>query len=310
LRYSQFETDIQFYLPRMDKVYLDSKGNFGVSEGVPDRSPASPTIPSDAMHLFTLSIPAYTLTTAEVGIDFVDQRRYTMRDIGRIETRLNQVEYYTALNFLETEANNTQILDTASPYNPRWKAGYLVDGFANTRMSRNDSAEYRASVDIPHRCLRPGFSQGNAALSHDGTSTTVKTGDLVTLPYTNTAAITQTQYSGTVNVNPYNVFNWTGSMALSPSTDEWMDIERRPEVVINNDGEFDAMKAALEPQLGTVWGAWETHWTGGQPSHDSYYTPSSTPSVIFTWSIITIMTWLTTSPMSFPSTPYSTKLWF
>ena len=272
-RYSQFETDIQFYLPRMDKVYLDSKGNFGVAEGIPDRSPGVPAIPSDAMHLFTLSIPPYTLTTAEVGIEFIDQRRYTMRDIGRIDTRLNQVEYYTALNFLETEAQNTQILDTASPYNPRWKAGYLVDGFANTRMSRNDSAEYRASVDIANRTLRPGFSQGNAGLEHHATSTTVKTGDLVTLPYTNTAAITQTQYSGTVNVNPYNVFNWTGSMALSPSTDEWMDIERRPEVVINNDGEFDAMVQALQPQLGTVWGSWTTNWSGGGGHWDNQYTP-------------------------------------
>ena len=272
-RYSQFETDIQFYLPRMDKVYLNSKGVFGVAEGVPARDPATPEIPSDAMHLFTLSIPPYTLTTAEVGIDFIDQRRYTMRDIGRLDTRLNQVEYYTALNFLETEAQNTQILDTATPFNPRWKAGYLVDAFANTRMSRSDSAEYRASVDIPHRCLRPGFSQGNAALEHDATSTTVKTGDLVTLPFTHSAIISQTQYSGSVNVNPYNVFNWTGSMAISPSTDEWMDIDRRPEVVLNNDGEFDAMVAALQPQLGTVWGSWTTNWSGGGGHWENQYTP-------------------------------------
>ena len=272
-RYSQFETDIQFYLPRMDKIYLDSKGNFGVSEGIPDRSPVGPAIPSDAMHLFTLSVPAYTLTTGEVGIGFVDQRRYTMRDIGKLDTRLNQVEYYTALNFLENEAQNTQVLDTDN--NPRWKSGYMVDGFANTRMSRNGSAEYRASVDIANRTLRPGFSQGNAELSHHATSTTVKTGDLVTLPYTNTAAISQTQYSGTVNVNPYNVFNWTGSMALSPSTDEWMDIERRPEVVLNNDGEFDAMVEALQPQLGTVWGSWTTNWSGGGGHWDMEYTPGT-----------------------------------
>jgi hypothetical protein len=55
-----------------------------------------------------------------------------------------------------------------------------------------------------------------------------------------------------------------------------MDIDRRPEVVINNDGEFDAMVAALQPQLGTVWGSWETHWTGGgQASHESTYTPGT-----------------------------------
>ena len=138
-----------------------------------------------------------------------------------------------------------------------------------------DSAEYRASVDIPHRCLRPSFAQGNAELAHHATSATVKTGDLVTLPYTHSAVISQTQHSGNINVNPYNVFNWTGSIVLSPSTDQWLDIERRPEVVINNDGEFDAMVAALQPQLGTVWGSWTTHWSGGGGGggYEMQYTP-------------------------------------
>jgi hypothetical protein len=275
IRYSQFETDIQLYLARMDKVYINSAGVFGVSPGVPSRNAKAPGIPKDAMHLYTLSIPPYTLTPGEVGVEYIDQRRYTMRDIGHLDTRIGQVEYYAALNFLETEAQNKQILDTASPYSLRWKSGYLVDGFANTRMSNSGSPEYRASVDIPNRTLRPSFSQGNAALAyHAAGSGTTKTGDLITLPYTSSAIISQTQYSGTINVNPYDVFNWTGSVALAPSTDEWMDIDRRPEVVINNDGEFDAMVAALQPQLGTVWGSWETHWTGGgQQSHESYYTP-------------------------------------
>ena len=274
-RFSQFETDIQFYLPRMDKVFLDSKGKFGVTVGVPARNPEAGHCPSDSMHLYTLSIPAYTLTTAEVGVEFIDQRRYTMRDIGRLDTRVGQVEYYTALNFLETEAQNRQILDTDN--NPRWKAGYLVDGFANTRMSKSWSKEYRASVDIPNRTLRPAFSQGNAAMVHHASSSTQKTGDLVTLPYSTAALISQTQYSGQINVNPYNVFNWTGSMALSPSTDEWIDIDRRPQVTINNDGEFDAMVQALQPQLGTVWGAWKTHWSGGGGGgYNAVYTPGTT----------------------------------
>ena len=261
-RFSQFETDIQFYLPRIDKVYLDSKGVFGISPGVPSRYPSQPDIPSDSMHLYTLSIPAYTLTPAEVDIEFIDNRRYTMRDIGRIDNRVNQVEYYSVLNFLETEAQNKQVLDASN--NPRWKSGYLVDGFSNTRMSNSSSPEYRASVDIKNRTLRPPFAQGNAAMAYHASSTTTKTGDLVTLPYTSAAIISQTQYSGQINVNPYDVFNWTGSLALTPSTDEWRDIDRRPEVVINNDGEFDAMKAALQPEVGTNWGSWSTNWTGQQ----------------------------------------------
>ena len=274
IRYSQFETDMQFYLPRMDAVYINSKGEFGVSPGVPARIPEAPAIPKDAMHLYTLSITPYTLDPGEVGVEYIDQRRYTMRDIGHLDTRIGQVEYYAALNFLETEAQNKQILDTSSPYSLRWKSGYLVDGFANTRMSKSWSPEYRASVDIPNRTLRPSFSQGNAALEYTaGSSGTTKTGDLITLPYTSSALISQTQYSGTINVNPYDVFNWTGSMSLAPSTDEWMDIDRRPEVVINNDGEFDAMVAALQPQLGTVWGSWQANWSGGGSSSHRVYTP-------------------------------------
>ena len=262
-RFSQFETDIQFYLPRIDKVYLDSKGKFGVAGGVPSRYPTAPDVPSDAMHLYTLTIPAYTLTPAEVLIEFIDQRRFTMRDIGRIEKRVNQVEYYSVLSFLEAEAQNKQILDASN--NPRFKSGYLVDSFAHTGMSNSASVEYKASVDIKSRTLRPGFAQGNAGLAyHAATSSTVKTGDLVTLPYTHTPVITQSQYSGSINVNPYDVFNWTGSMTLTPSTDTWRDIDRRPEVVINNDSEFDAMLANLQPQVGTVWGEWSTNWTGSR----------------------------------------------
>ena len=259
---TQFSTDIQFYLPRIDKVYLDSAGVFGISPGVPAIYPAAPDIPSDAMHLYTMTIPAYTLTPAEVTVDFIDQRRYTMRDIGKIDRRVNQIEYYSVLSFLEAEAQNKQVLDTSN--NARWKSGYLVDSFANTRMSNSSSVEYKAAVDFKSRTLRPAFSQGNAALAYHASSTTQKTGDLVTLPYSSTAMITQAQYSGNINVNPYDVFNWTGGMTLTPSTDEWRDIDRRPEVVINNDAEFDAMMNNLLPQVGTVWGEWSTNWTGSR----------------------------------------------
>jgi len=267
VRFSQFSTNIQYYLPRIDKIYLDSKGVFGVAPGVPAVFPVEPEIPTDSMHLYTLSIPAYTLTPDEVTVKFIDQRRYTMRDIGRIDKRISQIEYYSVLSFLEAEAQNKQILDGSN--NPRFKSGYLVDAFSNTRMSNSGSSEYRASIDIPNRILRPPFAAGNAPLEYvPGSSATQKTGDLLTLPYTtNTTAsnvISQTQYSGQINVNPYDVFNWTGSMTLTPSSDEWRDIDRRPEVVINNDGEFDSMMNALEPQLGTVWGDWSTNWSGNR----------------------------------------------
>ena len=61
------------------------------------------------MHLYDLFIPAYTFNTSDVKIKRIDNRRYTMRDIGRLEQRLENVEYYTQLSLLEAEAQNMQI---------------------------------------------------------------------------------------------------------------------------------------------------------------------------------------------------------
>jgi hypothetical protein len=259
---TQFETDIQYYLNRIDKVYLDKNGEFGVLEGVADLDPKDPGTPKDAMVLYHLFVPAYTLTPSEVNVKYIDNRRYTMRDIGKLDRRIGNLEYYTTLNLLEKEAENKQILDVGG--NARWKSGFLVDSFTSTNVARASSNEFRAGIDRDNGTLRPLFKEGNIGFNYDVTSTTQKTGDLVTLPYTTTAIISQTQSSGSINVNPFDVFNWTGSVSLSPSSDEWKDTDQRPQVIINQDGVFDAMRdiANASVATGTVWNSWQTNWAG------------------------------------------------
>jgi len=262
---TQFETDIQYYLNRVDKVYLDKNGEFGVLEGVSALEPKAPGIPKDAMVLYHLYVPAYTLNPEEVNIKFIDNRRYTMRDIGKLENRINNLEYYTTLSLLETDASQKQIINGMG--NPRWKSGFMVDSFTSTNTARVASPEFKSCIDRETGTLRPLFSEGNANLIFNDTlSTAQKTGDLITLPYTNTTLITQTQSSSTINVNPYEVFNWTGTVTLSPSSDEWKDIDRRPQVIINNDGVYDAMLAIANESVatGTVWNSWQTNWTGSE----------------------------------------------
>ena len=63
------------------------------------------------MHLYTLFLPAYTLDTADVGIEHVDNKRYTMRDIGRIEKRIetDRILYSTFIvRNVVTEFTNTR----------------------------------------------------------------------------------------------------------------------------------------------------------------------------------------------------------
>ena len=79
------------------------------------------------MHLFTLSLSPFTFSTDEILIEQVDNRRYTMRDIGKLERRIDNLEYYTQLSLLETQTENLQIQD-ADGFD-RFKNGFIVDNF-------------------------------------------------------------------------------------------------------------------------------------------------------------------------------------
>ena len=51
-------------------------------------------------------MPSYTLNTEDVKVEREDNKRYTMRDIGSLERRIKNVEYYTQLSLLEASTHN------------------------------------------------------------------------------------------------------------------------------------------------------------------------------------------------------------
>jgi hypothetical protein len=265
---SIFRTHISYYLNRIDKFYIDKDGYFGVTKGVSAINPEKPEDPKDSMVLYEVFVPAYTVSPEEVSLTILDNNRYTMRDIGKIEKRVNNLEYYTSLSLLEREAEGAQILDgvTASP---RFKNGFIVDSFATHSVANVLNTDYRASIDRQNKTLRPLFNQDNVRLVYDeDNSTTQRTGAMVTLPYSEAVLAYQSKGTGTINVNPYDVFEWTGSIEMSPSSDEWIDTTRRPDLVVDQEGVYDAMMAIIDETdaVGTNWNSWTTNWTGSTSS--------------------------------------------
>ena len=271
--------DFEYYLPRIDKIFLDKEGAFKVLKGASSLDPQVPKSLDGAMHLYTLDIPAYTLSTDDIKINIVDNRRYTMRDIGKLESRIENVEYYTQLSLLETAAQNLQIQDSEGF--DRFKNGFIVDNFTGHNVGDPKNRDYKAAMDMAKGELRPTFSEdavklieadedGTSILAADRTSANYqKTGDCLTLPYTETTLIDQPFASKTVNVNPFDVFNWSGSVALTPPSDEWKETNRAPELVINNTGAFDSMVSGLPIdqqnqgiEIGSVWNEWQDMWSG------------------------------------------------
>ena len=264
---SNIQYDFDFYLGRVDNLFLTSNGDFKVVSGTPAEDPEPPKAIENAMKLAELTFPAYMLDIEDAKLTKEDNRRYTMRDIGRLEQRIENVEYYTALNLLEAEAQSLEIQDSNGLN--RFKSGFLVDNFKGHSTGDVQHPDYRNSMDMEFGELRPKYKMKGITLSEQNTTDTQrtadnyqKTGDMITLPYTHIVAVQQPYATRVENLNPVLNFTWTGICKLSPSGDEWFETERAPALIINREGNFDTVLAQNRNSLGTVWNAWQTQWSG------------------------------------------------
>ena len=271
--------DLEYYLSKRARVYITSTGRFKVVSGTSAIEPTFGDDLEDAMHLYDVFLPAFTFDTSTIKVNSIDNRRYTMRDIGNIHKRLENVEYYTQLSLLETNAQNLQIQD-ADGFD-RFKNGFIVDNFTGHGIGDVADNNYSVSMDMAAGELRPAHHMDNtnliesdSALANSDAMTTAirttngyqKTGDLITLPYTEEAYITQPFASTTVNLNPYDVISYVGQVTITPDQDEWMETEVLPEMTIDIPGVFDTLttEAGANVQslnLGTVWNEWNNNWS-------------------------------------------------
>ena len=262
-----FTSDITHYLPRIDKLVVTRTGEFKTILGVPSENPVSPEVSDDAMAIYDLRLRPYVFNTSDVKPVIVENKRYTMRDIGNIEKRVKNLEYYTSLSLLEQSAASTQIMTGNTE---RLKNGFIVDSFKGHSIGDSGNIDYSASVDRTKGHLRPKFDERNVNLIRkageaNGTSNkALKSKSIVTLPFTETNYVNQPYSSNYSNVNPYAVFSWAGTIELSPDTDEWKEVDIRPPVIIDDSEQYEQFKKMAEEEgiLGTVWNEWETNWTG------------------------------------------------
>ena len=263
-----FLSSFDYYLPQNGALFLDSEGNFKTVLGGAGENPEKPSSILDAMHLADFRLPQYTFAPLDIGVLKKKNRRFTMKDIGRISDRVENLEYYTQLNMLEKTTESFQMQDADGL--DRFKNGFIVDNFTGHNVGNSLHTDYQCSMDFAAGVLRPEFKHRTIemaeSVSTDALRTTAgyqKTGDLITLPYTESTFITQPYASRIENVNPFNVIAWIGSIALDPSSDIWKDTSRMPNLIINREGNYDTFIARNGGNaINTIWNEWETFWTG------------------------------------------------
>ena len=261
------------YLDRIDGIFLDKKGNFVVKEGNSSLNPSKPDPIEDAVPLFYAYIPAFTKTNKDVRITPVDNRRYTMRDIGKLEKRIERLEYYTTLSILEQQALNMQVKDEIGL--DRFKSGFFVDNFEAHKVGNLKSLDYRCAVDPQQSVLRPQSKEDSVRLSEVNTRQDQrsvagyqKTGHMVTLPYTPLALLGNNFASGKLNPNPFVVLQYVGDSTLSPSIDQWYDQSQEPVVVDTNTDLFNIFlaKENVKESLSSIHNSFIINWVGASSS--------------------------------------------
>ena len=266
--------DIEYYLARIDDLYLDNNGNFINKKGNPSLTPQEPEGSlANAMKVGQLTMPAYVRDLEDVVFERSTNRRYTMKDIGQLENRIQNVEYYTQLSLLETDTANLFIPDGSG--NNRLKNGFLVDNFTSHDIGQPFHPNYQCSIDFSFGELRPQHYTTNVSLVYKEEPTNYIKGDLLMLDFTDQLLVEQPYAAVSENVNPFAVVSWVGLMNIFPASDDWVDEKRLPETLTPVEGDYSATITALgaDPNTGfapTEWNAWETQWSSTRVRRRSF----------------------------------------
>ena len=240
---------MSYYLPRIDKLVLtpgldedgiarDKRGKFEIIQGVGSLQPGVPATIDNSMHVANIILPAYLYDPDDARVVLVDNRRYTMRDIGKIEDRVENLEITTSLSLLELDTKTLQVQDADGL--SRFKTGFFVDDFKSNAFVdvdnddckvdvKTDDKELRVPLDFftvkPELALSPDINTNTADFSSNLNlldSNLQKTGDLITLKYEEDGWIEQPLASRVENVNPFNMVEYIGFIELNPSADTWV----------------------------------------------------------------------------------------
>jgi len=279
--------DISYYTSRIDLIVLNQLGDASIIQGVAGTDPKRPQLPKDSIELYEINKPGYLYSLDDLDITENNQRGYKMQDIGELEARIKNIEYYTALTMLEKETSEKQLFDGSGE---RFKNGIFTDAFTGHGGGDTSDTAYKIGIDREEGVARPMYLSENSRWSYKDTPSSLQSGatstttswnnetvsastvihsgkrkGVVCLDFIEKTQVVQPFATEHMSVNPYDVATWSGSIEISPTSDEWKDVTHRPDIVNNVEGNNDALLKQISDNpniLGTEWNEWQTSWTG------------------------------------------------
>jgi len=234
-----------YYVGRVDKVFLNQDGTFEVVSGEPDDYPRPPAAKDNALQISTVTLPPYLYNPKNAIVNMQQHKRYRMSDISLLEDRIQRVEEFTTLTALESKTENFTIKDAETGLD-RFKCGFFVDDFKTHIYHDLQNSSFKSCIDKDRKLLRPlhyttslDLQLGSEVISGVGQTFSPnkdqsyvtdlgspgvrKTGDLITLDYTEVMYNEQLLATKTENVTAFLVRYWSGLLQLNPPIDTWID---------------------------------------------------------------------------------------
>jgi len=227
-----------YYLPRVDRIILNPDGNFQIVKGTPSDTPEPPLNKTGTLDVAIVGMPGYLHNVVNAKVDLIAHKRYQMQDIASLEERIRRVEEFTSLSALESKMAAMTVKDAATGLD-QFKCGIFADSFTN--LNSVDEAS-KISHDSATSTIRPpqfttkidlqlgselisGFTDTFSPNADAKFATKVgpgmkKTGNLVTLDYTEVEYKKQILASRSENVTAFLISFWQGTLKLQPTVDK------------------------------------------------------------------------------------------
>lgn len=231
----------QYYIGRQDRIMMMEDGSIEVIQGIASEMPTVPSELDSGMTLATINIPpkpslsyayaarigktAYGITMAKPS-----NRRYTMRNIGQIDERVTQIEYYTVLSALEKSADEMTITDASGL--DRFKNGIIVDNFENFTIANTNHTDFSAGIDPSYNELTPKFRNYPIEMELSSMTGVVDHGEAATLTYDRRTLIEQSAATKSRSCTS-GFYSYIGVADIFPEYDAEPDVSTAPDVNIN-----------------------------------------------------------------------------
>ena len=167
----------------------------------------------------------------------------------------------------------------------RFKTGFVVDNFETHGVGEVSSADYRCSIDTQQSVLRAPNKEDSFKLEEVNTTEDqrfvdgyVRTGDMVTLPYSELEVLGNGFATKTLNPNPFVSLQYVGEGSLNPPIDSWYDQTVEPIIVDNNTGLYSIFiaKDDTSETFSSIFNSFVINWVGSKGTFGSIASFGST----------------------------------